>query len=139
MYGDRMEMSHSIEGRTPFLDHKLVECCRNIPVSMKIKGLKEKYIIRESAKKYITRSVYEKQKHPFLAPPAKKNNRHMLNLMRETFQSELDHQPYYDKGKVLSLLNDYSSMNTMDQTATDTALLHVLSVCLLKKRFNASV
>ena len=45
--GDRMEMAHSIEGRVPFLDHHLVEVIRSQPVSMKIRGMTEKYVLRE--------------------------------------------------------------------------------------------
>ena len=41
--GDRMEMAHSVEGRVPFLDHHVVECLRQIPVSLKIRGMTEKY------------------------------------------------------------------------------------------------
>ncbi len=42
--GDRMEMAHSIEGRVPFLDHRLVEVIRSQPVTQKIRGTTEKYI-----------------------------------------------------------------------------------------------
>src|ERR1039458_5563 len=47
MLGDRMEMAHSIEGRVPFLDHKLVELIRSQPVNQKIRGMTEKYVLRE--------------------------------------------------------------------------------------------
>src|SRR6185503_19425428 len=52
--GDRMEMAHSIEGRTPFLDHVLVEAVVNMPVSMKVNGTSEKYVLREAARPYLT-------------------------------------------------------------------------------------
>jgi asparagine synthase (glutamine-hydrolysing) len=42
--GDRMEMAHSVEGRVPFLDHRVVECLRNVPVALKIRGMTEKFI-----------------------------------------------------------------------------------------------
>ena len=58
LLGDRMEMAHSIEGRVPFLDHVVVECVCRAPVAMKIRGVKEKYLLREAAK-----PVYEADRH----------------------------------------------------------------------------
>ena len=48
--GDRMEMSHSIEGRVPFMDHHVAEYLQRVPVSLKIRGMTEKYILREAVK-----------------------------------------------------------------------------------------
>ena len=36
--GDRMEMAHSVEGRVPFLDHHVVELCRDLPVRRRSGG-----------------------------------------------------------------------------------------------------
>ncbi len=45
--GDRVEMSHPVEGRLPFLDHKLVEHTRALPVDQKIKGaVKNTFIVK---------------------------------------------------------------------------------------------
>jgi hypothetical protein len=73
MLGDRMEMGHSIEGRVPFLDHKVVEVITRQPVNQKIRGMTEKYVLREAVKDVITDTVYKRQKHPFLSPPATLN------------------------------------------------------------------
>src|SRR5258705_3925067 len=69
LLGDRMEMAHSVEGRVPFLDHQVVECVCRAPVSLKIRGVTEKYLLREAARPLITDTVYHRQKHPFLSPP----------------------------------------------------------------------
>ena len=67
--GDRTEMSHSIEGRTPFLDHRLVEYVNGIPPSLKIKydssddGFIEKWVLREASKPFITQELYKRKKH----------------------------------------------------------------------------
>src|SRR5207249_244183 len=37
--GDRMGMAHSVEGRFPFLDHRLVEFCNRLPSRLKLRGL----------------------------------------------------------------------------------------------------
>src|SRR5262249_772750 len=68
--GDRMEMAQSVEGRVPFLDHHVVELVRDLPVAQKIRGMTEKYVLREAARPVLTATVYARQKHPFLAPPA---------------------------------------------------------------------
>ena len=73
MLGDRMEMAHSIEGRVPFLDHHVVEVIRSQPVTQKIRGMTEKYVLREAVRDVITDTVYRRQKHPFLSPPATLN------------------------------------------------------------------
>ena len=66
--GDRMEMAHSIEGRTPFLDHNLTEYVNQIPPSLKVKwneneSMTRKYALREAMKSFVTREVYERAKH----------------------------------------------------------------------------
>ena len=47
------------------LDHKVVELVRNMPVALKIRGLTEKYVLREAAKPLITETIYNRQKHPY--------------------------------------------------------------------------
>lgn len=68
---DRMEMAHSIEGRVPFLDHHVAEAAARVPVSMKVKGIREKHVLREAAKDVLIPEVYDRQKHPFTTPPTR--------------------------------------------------------------------
>lgn len=66
--GDRMAMAHGIEGRFPFLDHRLVEFAAKLSPDQKLKGLREKHILREAAKGLLPDSVIERQKQPYRAP-----------------------------------------------------------------------
>jgi len=72
--GDRTEMAHSIEARTPFLDHQLTEFVNKLPPSVKLrwvpeeKRFVEKWILREASKPFITKELYERKKHPYSAP-----------------------------------------------------------------------
>lgn len=66
--GDRMAMAHGIEGRFPFLDHRLVEFATRLPPDAKLKGLREKHILREAAKGLLPESVTQRQKQPYRAP-----------------------------------------------------------------------
>src|SRR4029079_6173622 len=106
--GDRMEMGHSVEGRVPFMDHKVAEYLHNVPVSSKIRGMTEKYILREAVKDVITPTVYQRQKHPFLSPPATLNPEQRLHmLVRDTLlSSAASSVPFLDQAKVIAVLDD---------------------------------
>ena len=73
--GDRTEMSSSIEGRTPFLDHHVVEYVNTLPPSLKIRynsktdQLVEKYVLREASKPFITDELYLRKKHVSSSTP----------------------------------------------------------------------
>src|SRR4029078_696906 len=105
--GDRMEMAHSVEGRLPFLDHKVVEEVVKMPVAMKIHGMTEKYVLREAARPVLTDAVYRRQKHPFLSPPATLQPGCALHeLMQDTLRGPtLARTGVYDPAKVTALLD----------------------------------
>ena len=66
--GDRMSMGHSVEGRFPFLDYRVVEFAARIPPRLKMKGLDEKHILKRAAGDLVPRSVRERPKQPYRAP-----------------------------------------------------------------------
>src|SRR5258706_2570848 len=113
MLGDRMEMAHSIEGRVPFLDHQVVEAIRCQPVSQKIRGMTEKFVLREAARDVISDTVYRRQKHPFLSPPATLNPKERLNsLVQDTLRGPtLASIPFFDQKKVIRLLDRIETMD----------------------------
>src|SRR6516225_1823653 len=114
--GNRMEMAHSVEGRVPFLDHHVVECVCRAPVSLKIRGVTEKYLLREASKPLITETVYRRQKHPFLSPPvttvpAERFHEMMQDTLRGPILASL---PFYDQKKVVALLDRLPAMSRSD-------------------------
>jgi asparagine synthase (glutamine-hydrolysing) len=66
--GDRVAMAHSVEGRFPFLDHRVVEYAAKIPPRLKMKVLNEKYLLKRCAAGLVPRSVLERHKQPYRAP-----------------------------------------------------------------------
>lgn len=137
MLGDRMEMGHSIEGRVPFLDHHVVEVIRSQPVNQKIRGMTEKYVLRESVRDVITDTVYRRQKHPFLAPPASLNPQGKLHaFVQDTLRgSHLASVPFFDQNKVISILDRIDEMDDGGRVANDTTLMYIASACVLHERF----
>jgi asparagine synthase (glutamine-hydrolysing) len=140
LLGDRMEMAHSVEGRLPFLDHHLVEVMRSQPVTQKIHGMTQKYVLRESLHDVITETVYRRHKHPFLSPPATLNPQGRFSLLLQDMLrgSVLASIPFFDQRKVVSILDSLPSMDESSRVANDQVLMIVLSACVLHDRFRLS-
>jgi asparagine synthase (glutamine-hydrolysing) len=133
--GDRSEMAHSVEGRTPFLDHRLVELVTRMPPHVKIRGMTEKWVLREAAQPFLTETVYKRQKHPFFGPPQLKGR--ILELMRDTFAGRiLDEQPFFEPGAVRSELERLDEVEGRAQRDQAFARLTTpMCACVLQDRY----
>src|SRR5204863_4987591 len=129
LLGDRMEMAHSIEGRVPFLDHHVVETICSQPVSLKIRGMTEKYVLREAVRDVITDTVYRRQKHPFMSPPATLNPKAKLHeLVQDRLRgTALASIPFFDQRKVIGLLDRLAGMDEGARVANDQILMILTS------------
>lgn len=68
---DRATMAFSLEGREPFLDHRIIEWSARLPDSFKYnKGVK-KHILREITHKYVPKEMMERPKMGFAIPVEK--------------------------------------------------------------------
>ena len=65
---DRMSMLHSLEVRSPFLDHKLIEHLLNMPSEFKLKGNDSKHILKNILKPYLPKEIIKKPKKGFGIP-----------------------------------------------------------------------
>jgi len=65
---DRMSMAHSLEVRSPFLDHELVEFVSRMPVDLKLRGFETKSILRRVIRKYLPPQTMRKKKQGFGVP-----------------------------------------------------------------------
>ena len=68
--GDRMAMAHGVEARVPYLDHRLFEFAAALPGRSKLRGLREKDILRRwgEATGVLPRAVIQRRKQPYRAP-----------------------------------------------------------------------
>lgn len=66
--GDRMAMANSVEGRYPFLDHRVVEYAGRIPTKYKMKALNEKNILKQAMEDILPASIIKRKKQPYMAP-----------------------------------------------------------------------
>jgi asparagine synthase (glutamine-hydrolysing) len=68
--GDRMLMGNSVEGRFPFLDHRVIEFAAALPERLKLRGMAEKWILRRYAAQWVPQVILERHKYPYRAPIA---------------------------------------------------------------------
>jgi asparagine synthase (glutamine-hydrolysing) len=66
--GDRVSMAHAVEGRFPFLDHRVVEFATRLPPRLRLKGLTEKYLLRKSVEPHLPAVIARRPKQPYRAP-----------------------------------------------------------------------
>lgn len=139
--GDRMEMSHSVEGRLPFLDVDLVDFMSSLPVTLKVKGTNEKYILKKSMTKKVAREIVKRQKYSFMAPPIFEKNKKspVYLLMENVFSSDLITKvPFVNKHAVLTKLSELPFKQGEDFMVTEMLLHTLLSACFLADQFKLS-
>jgi len=66
--GDRVGMAHSVEGRFPFLDYRVIEFANRLPPNLKLRGLTEKYLLKRVAQEWIPDNIWRRPKRPYRAP-----------------------------------------------------------------------
>jgi asparagine synthase (glutamine-hydrolysing) len=68
--GDRMLMANGVEGRFPFLDHRLIEFANRLPERLKVRALTEKYALRQAMRGDLPPATGQRTKQPYRAPDA---------------------------------------------------------------------
>ncbi len=107
---DRTAMSHSLEGRVPFLDHRLVEYSLRLPSSMKIDKKGGKLIPKSILKDYMPKNLFERKKKGFAIPiesiirgPLRDWTENLLNKKR------IKEEGYLDESIIRSRWNEHLS------------------------------
>jgi len=104
--GDRMLMRNSVEGRFPFLDHRVIEFAQKLHPKIKMKALNEKYLLKKAMGKYIPDSITRRHKQPYRSPDipsfnTKKGQEIVADLLSE---EKIRNFGYFDASRVALLL-----------------------------------
>jgi asparagine synthase (glutamine-hydrolysing) len=84
---DRMTMASSLEARAPLLDHELAEFAARLPLGLKRRGGRGKYLLRRVAARLLPASVLSKRKQGFAIPLAAWLRRELRELAQDVFAS----------------------------------------------------
>ncbi len=139
--GDRAELGHSIEGRPPFLDHRLFEMARNIPDGLKIKDGVEKFVLREAFADQITNEIYSRKKWPYFAPPQrimKGISPEMDRMMGQYLSAEaLDRSGVFNRRLIRAMIKIRAAMpfESRFTRTLDVVLMFALSVQIIESLY----
>jgi asparagine synthase (glutamine-hydrolysing) len=136
--GDRMAMANSIEGRYPFLDHRVVELAAQIPAQYRMNGLNEKFVLKKAAQGIIPDEIINRSKQPYRAPIS----RCFFGKGSPTYVDELlsdkniKKTGYFEKNKVQRLLSKCRHQDgKLASERENMALVGILSTQLVDHQF----
>ena len=134
--GDRMAMAHSVEGRYPFLDYRILEFAARLPVNLKMKVLNEKYLLRRACAGLVPDSILHRPKQPYRAPDA----RCFFDAAAPAYVKELlspnaiEKNGIFNAQAVSALVNKFRA-GRASSVRDDMALVGVLSTQVLATQF----
>ena len=106
---DRSGSMFGIEARTPFLDEKVYNIARKLPVSSKINKETTKIALRKAAEKVIPNESYKKKKLGFPVPLREwVREEELYNEIKEKFNSDIA-EKFFDVKRINKLLEDHKS------------------------------
>lgn len=105
--GDRMLMRNSVEGRFPFLDHRIIEFANRLHPKYKMQGLNEKYLLKKAMAPYLPASIVQRYKQPYRAPdiPAFFHDKTPDAIHELMSMDVLNKYGYFDGQRVARLVN----------------------------------
>ena len=105
---DRATMAHSLEARSPFMDHKLAEYVATLPPSLKVRGRTRRYIQTRVAERYVSPEILHRKKIGFSSALPYLLGDEYKNLY-ETFlaDSHLVRDGYLKQGPVNNLIGQH--------------------------------
>ncbi len=134
--GDRVAMAHSIEGRVPFLDHRVIEFCCKLPPTMRMRVLTEKYILKEGMKGLLPPSIVKRSKQPYMAPDAKSFlQKDSPDYVGELLSEDNLKKTGYFSPKAVSALISKCRQNPVLGFKDNMAVVGIISTLLLHDRF----
>ncbi len=136
--GDRMGMAHSVEGRFPFLDCRMVSLAARLPARLKLRGLREKHILREASRDWLPAEIQERPKRPYRAPIHRSffggaKPEYLDDLLSPAAVAEAG---WFEPAAVEQLVKRAASGAGLSET-DDMAVAGIISTQLLHRRFVA--
>jgi asparagine synthase (glutamine-hydrolysing) len=133
--GDRMAMAHSVEGRYPFLDHRVVEFSTKLAPRLKMKVLDQKHLLKRASSGLIPESIQKRHKQPYRAPDGKSFWGPAGHYLEEMLSRDrIRRDGVFDPQAVAALVSKFKT-GLASSTKDNMALVGILSTEILLDQF----
>ena len=134
--GDRMGMANSIEGRFPFLDHRVVSFCNQLPPRLKLRALTEKFLLKQLGKRWLPSEIWQRPKRPYRAPIHRSFfNEDTPSYVPEVLSAAKIAEAGYFKPQAVSQLVQKIQQGANLGETDDMALAGIISTQLVHEQF----
>ena len=107
---DIATMAHSLEVRSPFLDHKLMEFNATIPSNLKLKGLTSKYILKKALQDLLPKKILKRGKMGFAVPIGKWFRKELKDYLKEILLDKRSlSREYFKRKRIEELVAEHVS------------------------------
>jgi asparagine synthase (glutamine-hydrolysing) len=120
---DVVSMANSLEARSPFLDHKLMEFAAAIPSHLKLNGVQSKYLLKKAFQGLLPYDILYRRKMGFGVPIDKWFRRELKTMVHEILFEKRTAQRGYFKESAVKLLLDEHMTKRADHSYRIWALL----------------
>jgi asparagine synthase (glutamine-hydrolysing) len=105
---DRMSMAHSLEVRSPFLDHHVLELAASLPTSFKLRGRTSKWILKRAMRGLVPDEIIGRRKMGFGVPVARWFRGELKDLAFDTLlDGRARERGYFRPEAVAAMLNEH--------------------------------
>jgi asparagine synthase (glutamine-hydrolysing) len=107
---DIATMAHSLEARSPLLDHELMEFATALPSRLKVRGREKKVALREAFRDSVPAEILDAPKRGFVVPMAEWLRDDLKDLSRDVLlDSTAGEHEYFERDAVRALLDRHAS------------------------------
>ena len=105
---DIATMAHSLEARSPFLDHKFMEFAATIPYDLKLHNFNNKYILKRSLEKVLPREIIRRKKQGFGLPVGEWFRGQLKEyILRILFDPATIRRGYFNRNYVQAMVDEH--------------------------------
>lgn len=135
--GDRVAMANSIEARYPFLDHRLIDFANELPARFKLRGLREKAVLRHALRGMLPEAIRQRVKQPYRAPDSSSfaADGVLLEYVADTLSPDRVKAAGYFNAVAVAHLVEKCRAGRAIGFADNMAFVGILSVMLLHRMF----
>jgi asparagine synthase (glutamine-hydrolysing) len=139
--GDRQAMAHSVEGRFPFLDHRVIELAASMPPTVKLQAMREKNVVKKAFADIVPLSIRERPKQAYRAPNIESffANGQPLDYVADVLSpARLKDAGCFNAAFVEKLMQKFQNKGKVMGEVDNMAMVGILSMQLVHHHFIAS-